>query len=94
MLMFCFCERDCISIWGAGLNLDGKTTKEDMGLLQAGYRTEENPLIAAEMQHCKTEGVSHDRICKSEIKWAADIVGFEEVDFLFFERIPPETWGV
>lgn len=56
------------------LNLDGKTTKEDMEekLLQAGYRTEETLLIAARCNTAKWKGdrACHDRICKSEEKWA------------------------
>ena len=57
------------------LNLDGKTTKEDMEekLLQAGYRTEETLLIAAEdatLQNGRGDRACHDRICKSEEKWA------------------------
>ena len=87
------------------LNLDGKTTKEDMEekLLQAGYRTEETLLIAAEdatLQNGREIGLATIAFVNQEKNGqtysAADIVveGFEEVDFYFLERIYQRKHGI
>ena len=87
------------------LNLDGKTTKEDMEekLLQAGYRTEETLLIAAEdatLQNGREIGLATiafvNQKKNGQTYSAADIVveGFEEVDFYFLERIYQRKHGI
>ena len=87
------------------LNLDGKTTKEDMEekLLQAGYRTEETLLIAAEdatLQNGREIGLATIAFVNQKKNGqnysAADIVveGFEEVDFYFLERIYQRKHGL
>ena len=87
------------------LNLDGKTTKEDMEekLLQAGYRTEETLLIAAEdatLQNGREIGLATiafvNQKKNGQTYSAADIVveGFGEVDFYFLERIYQRKHGI
>ena len=80
-------------------------TKEDMEekLLQAGYRTEETLLIAAEdatLQNGREIGLATiafvNQKKNGQTYSAADIVveGFEEVDFYFLERIYQRKHGI